>query len=176
MQETLQKSQAHHLFCSHRRRRELFEVHRTHTRVSRKRRNVCPGLPQATASIKKIIQSLQVSLHCLSDSLNKLRIDREWTGFHSCPNHKVDTSHSVILIVRLPISCRLGNLPLQRLKSCRLEHPGTTQLRSDFDMVYHIGKSYIAQKKNELASMKDIQFHHLRHAFIHWNTGLPKTV
>ena len=41
MRETLRKSRAHHLFCSHRRRRELLEVSRTHTRVSLKR-DVCP--------------------------------------------------------------------------------------------------------------------------------------
>ena len=107
-------------FCSHRRRRELLEVCRTHRRVSRKPQNVGPR--DCRKLHKKIIQSLQVSLHCLSNFLNKRRIDREGTGFHSCPNHKVDTSHSVIVIVRLPISCGLGNLYLQQLKSCRLEH------------------------------------------------------
>ena len=145
MRETLRKSRAHHLSCSHRRRRELLEVRRTHTRVSRGM--FVGGIAASYSFHKKIIHSLQ-PLHCHSETLIKWRIDKEETGFHSCPKSAA-TLHSVIVIVRLPISCGLG---ISTYNNLNLVDWNILELRSyDLTLTWctDIGKSYKAQKKKQ---------------------------
>ena len=115
------------------------------------------GIAASYSFHKKIIDSLQVSLHCRSESLNKWRIDKEGTGFHSCPKSAA-TLHSVIVIVRLPISCGLGIPTCNNLNLVDWNILQLRSLRSDFDMVYRYKKVLQSSGKNELALVKDIQF------------------